>query len=590
MNTKKHNQGMALILVLFFVSIAVVVLSGLSLRLLSQGDHVTHFVMHKEAFSGLEAAIEACRAEVEHGKDGLVGLDGWSAGDSQTFTMPSFEDQGITPEYLQALPNVEYMAIAQNWAADGVDNNGDGAIDDVTEFGYYTLHGFGRNGEEHKRQAEVVVRGQNVNVWQNAIFAGSGSTSGAIKGNVSIHGSVHILGNHIPEGAEAILVLDMMGASLVHNNYERGPGQTISQRFLDSVPPLPRVIFNGEEIETINAVLRVKQGMVSINSAAEIGQPDEVANHFKETMDGVYVRDGWTGSRVADDGDRGDPSVVYSDNGWDEDYDLGDRVPFPVFADDWRWPQSVECYELGYEWAGTPGGTETSPDGDNYMHDEYFSELSDGDPYVGDVVFEFGGDDVYVNLTRPGDADPNNRVKPDPSACIAGDDYIYWDGSQNLLEMNGQVEIDGDLSFKGRPGRGGNSSAYYTGRAAILVRGDVTLDGDLIPCNDGDINDYERSYPERNCLGLMAGQNMYVGDRVSQMDIMGAFYTQGTVLCSKQTRVMGTFVANFFDMTNQVPDIYQVPELANNLPLGMIGNYPIMALSQISWREVGVEL
>ena len=27
---------------------------------------------------------------------------------------------------------------------------------------------------------------------------------------------------------------------------------------------------------------------------------------------------------VTDDGDRGDPQSVHSDNGWDEEYDLGD--------------------------------------------------------------------------------------------------------------------------------------------------------------------------------------------------------------------------------------------------------------------------
>lgn len=589
MNMQRNNRGMALVMALFFISIAVVVLSGLSLRLLSQGGHVTHYILHKDCFQGVEAAVQTCKSEIEQGRDGLVGLDGWSAGETRGFALPGWDEQGVTPESLQALPEVQYMALSQDWSADGMDNNGDGAVDDVTEFGFYTVHGFARNGE-HSRQVEAVYRGRDVNVWQNAIFAGSGSTSGAIKGNVSIHGSVHILGNHIPEGGEAILVLDLMGASLVHNNYEKGPGQTISQRFLDSVPPLPRVIHDGQDVETLNAVLRVKQGLVSLNSAAEIGEPYDGTNDVKESMDGTYVQDGWTGSRVTGDGGRGDPSVVYSDNGWDEDYDLGDQVPFPVFADDWRWPQSVECYELGYEWAGTPGGTEVSPDGDNYMHDEYFSELRDGDVYAGDVVFEYGGDDVYINHTRPGDADPANRVKPDASACIPGDDYLYWDGANNTLEINGQIEIDGDVSFKGPPGKGGDSSAYYSGRAAMLVHGDVLLDGDLIPCNDGNPADYVNSFPERNCLGVMAGENMYIGDKVSQVDIMGAFYTQGTVLCSKQTRVMGTFVANFFDMTNQVPDIYQVPELANNLPLGMIANYPIMALSRVSWREIGVEL
>jgi hypothetical protein len=440
------------------------------------------------------------------------------------------------------------------------------------------------------RSTEAVMSGCDVNVWRNAIFAGAGASGGAIQGNCSIHGSVHILGDHIIEGGDAILVIDMYGASLIHNNYERGPGQSVTQRFLDSVPPLPKVMFNGEEVDTLNANLRVKKGVVSINSAAEIGEVDVAGNPIKETMDGTFVSDGWTGSRVTDDGDRGDPTVVYSDNGWDELYDLSDRVQFPYLTDDWRWPKKVDCYEIGQEWQGQPGATEPSPDGDNYQHGEFFSTLSDGVPYSGTVTIQQSGPNVYVNLTRPADTDPSHRVKDDPANCVKGDDYLYYNGTTNVLEMNGQVEIDGGLVFKGAPGNHTGNGVYYTGRGAILVHGDVTLDGDLLPCNNGNPADYTRSFPERNCLGLMATGDMYVGAKVSQMEIMGAFYAQGKVVSAKQTRVMGTFVGRYFDMGSQVPDIYQVPDLADNLPLGMIGNFPLLVMEQVAWREPGVDL
>jgi hypothetical protein len=50
--------------------------------------------------------------------------------------------------------------------------------------------------------------------------------------------------------------------------------------------------------------------------------------------------------------------------------------------------------------------------------------------------------------------------------------------------------------------------------------------------------------------------------------------------------VAGTFVSNYFDMGTNVPSIFQVPTLADNLPLGMIGNYPIMSMTRVSWREL----
>jgi hypothetical protein len=67
---------------------------------------------------------------------------------------------------------------------------------------------------------------------------------------------------------------------------------------------------------------------------------------------------------------------------------------------------------------------------------------------------------------------------------------------------------------------------------------------------------------------------------------MGAFYAQNRIVSAKQTTIMGTFVSNYFDMGTNVPDIYQVPSLADNLPLGMIGNYPILAMNLVSWREI----
>ena len=65
----------------------------------------------------------------------------------------------------------------------------------------------------------------------------------------------------------------------------------------------------------------------------------------------------------------------------------------------------------------------------------------------------------------------------------------------------------------------------------------------------------------------MASGNLTVGS-LSQLQLMGGFYAQGTVASSKQTTTMGTFVGSYFDMGTNVPDIYQVPTLADNLPLG----------------------
>jgi len=88
-------------------------------------------------------------------------------------------------------------------------------------------------------------------------------------------------------------------------------------------------------------------------------------------------------------------------------------------------------------------------------------------------------------------------------------------------------------------------------------------------------------------IGIMAEDTMTVGSN-AQLKLMGAFYAQNEVRSSKQTITTGTFVANYFNMGTNVPEIYQVPDLADNLPRGMIGAYPILQFSEVSWREIGV--
>ncbi|NIA14953.1 MAG: hypothetical protein GWP08_12830 [Nitrospiraceae bacterium] len=580
-HTRKNQDGMALLLATLFITVALVTLTVLTTRMINQKRQVDLYGDFEADMYGIESAFAQSKASLESGGNGMIGVTS-AAFQLEWNELPTFDSPGIEPLEVPGLPEVEYFACDIDWQDDGVDNNGDGMIDDVSEMWFHTIYAFARNNNI-VRTAEAVLKGANVSVWNNAIFAGAGHVDGSIKGNCSIHGSVHILGDHVPEGGEAIVVLDMMGASLIHNNYGigAGPGPALPDYLRDRVPDQPLTIVNGEiDQATLNTVLRVKNGLVSLNSASEVGAADVFGNGLKDTVDGTFSNDGWTGQRVADDGDRGDPSVVFSDNGWDEFYDLGNKVPFPVLDDDWRWPAQVQCHELGYAWEGEPGSIEAAPDGTDYLHGDFFSDmLSDGNPYEGNVTISVGTD-FYLNLTQPGSA-PADRVKPDPANCIKGDDYIYYDAAATVMEINGQIEINGDLVFSARNDR----TLNYTGRAAILVHGDVTVNTNLLSCNDGDPNDYLRSFPERNIIGIMAEQDMLVGQS-AQLDLMGAFYAQGQISSNKQTVVMGTFVAEYFDMGNQVPDIYQVPALTENLPLGMIANYPILVFSPISWREL----
>ncbi|MBI4559779.1 MAG: hypothetical protein HY706_19485 [Candidatus Hydrogenedentes bacterium] len=559
MNTKTNRQGIALITAIIFISVATLILGVLVVRVVTQNQSVAFQAEFEDCFQGVESAYNEALAELDKGDDGNVGLGGWSIPVGQS-ALPSFDEESIAPEQLEGTPDIEYMAYVQDWFNDKIDNNLNGAIDpvDITEQGFYTVYSFGRNlgsNQDLRRATESVVRSYDVNVWRNAIFAGNGQGGGLINGNVSVHGSVHLLGGNLPDGTEAIAALDLSGTSLIHNNYAGIP-PTLQTR----VPALPTRDFNGETIGTLNANLRVKQGLVGMSGNSEIGEPDLVGNVLKETMDGTYVNDGWTGTSVTDDGDRGDPTKLFSDNGWDNKYDLGNKVPYPMLDSDYRDPLT--------------GKTVLNPlTGSNYTHAQYFEQVLTGAPKVGDVTIKANAN-FYYNATRP--------LETDPALRLPTDDYILFNGGTDLMEINGQVQINGNLKIE--RGGGGDKTINYTGRGALLVNGNVELDTDLLSVNkDGTT---ANSFPENNFFGIMARGDMLVGS-ISQLYLMGGFYAQGTVRSSKQTTTMGTFVGNYFDMGTNVPEIYQVPELPNNLPMGMIGAYPILVYTRVSWREIG---
>ncbi|MCP4642726.1 MAG: hypothetical protein GY851_19930, partial [bacterium] len=294
---------------------------------------------------------------------------------------------------------------------------------------------------------------------------------GLINGNVSIHGSVHLLGDALPEGGIAVTALDLSGSSLIHNNYT-GLDAGLRAR----IPAPPRTIHGGEDVETLSAKLRVKNGLVGLSGSSEIGQPEVMGNSTKESMDATHVNDGWTGNAVVDDGDRGDPKSVYSDNGWDYMYDCGSAISLPLFPDDWR-----DMYT---------GAKVVNPaTGAYYTHTEYFEDVLASTPYEGDMTINTKID-FYYNATRPGDPDPSHRQP--------NDDFILFDASSNLLEINGQVQVNGNLTMTGKAN---DKTINYTGRAALLANGDVVLDCDLLTVNaDGST---ANSFPVNNIIGIM---------------------------------------------------------------------------------------
>lgn len=409
----------------------------------------------------------------------------------------------------------------------------------------------------------LTLRRENVSVWGNAIFAGVGQAGKSINGNVAIRGKVHLLGDgedftdvdgdgrwdagepytdsngngkwdpgepytdsdgdgrydarepfedvngngtRDPALTVTDLASEINGDANMANNYQGMPALVRSR-----IPDIPTAWYNGELVQSLSAILRVKHGRVNISGSASVGYPDSPGGTppVKETMDATYVSDGWGGNKGA--------ASVYSDNGSQQKYDLGDTVEFPVLTR----------------------------------------------PYtINGVTYR-----TYLDYLQS-----RALVIPGPLDLIAGVPYgPVSDGKGNYfridatgtLTINGIVYVTGDVNLK----RGILSTFVYNGGGTLVSTGSIYVSTNLLPTT---------TFPTLDRLGMIARRRIEIatGSGDSQLSLVGAFYAQERILCYKQNEIAGTFVSSYFEMKN-VPRIYQVPELDRNLPPGMPASDPI---------------
>lgn len=65
--------------------------------------------------------------------------------------------QKLEPRITRSLPAIEFAAFVSPWAKDGIDNNGDGTVDDPGEQEFYTVRSVAHQGRVYL-QLEIVFR------------------------------------------------------------------------------------------------------------------------------------------------------------------------------------------------------------------------------------------------------------------------------------------------------------------------------------------------------------------------------------------------------------------------------------------------
>lgn len=586
---RKNNAGVALIIAIIFLVIMGLLATFAMSRVANHTKHVSAHEKYTDTYLGLISAHD----ESKHATDTPIGVD-----PNTTFLnidpadMPEALSRAMDT-YYEANPNAVQLASNPNVRYAAITNTVFYPVPDFRDLTTYATAQYinpdGSLGVQrtvmHIDRASTAGL-PNINVWTNAIFAGVQQKGNHINGNVSVHGSVHILGQDAVIGDIAVVlpyVTDMGGNSGIFNNYD-GMLADLEAR----VPALP-VDVNGDE--TLNAKFRVKNGMVNVEGNVHIGD-DSPNSGSKGALDGVYLGSpdsdldiNWMGNQTTD----GVPNdgVVTSDNGWNTGYDLGDAIHFPYFKED-----------------------VSEPDDDPQLYfdknDDTCYYLQEQTPYEGTITMESGDPDTsfYYNASTgdgsnaviggtPGDGTMPEKWEVEAMAVDVGDDHgdfiIWYDGDSDTLFVNGRVAVDGDINFLS--GTGQDDTINYEGQGSLLAYdggsggGNVQIDASILTT----------AFPLTNVIGVMAEGDFIIGGN-SKLDMMGGFYAQGRIALDMQTTIIGSIVGDYFDMGSNVPDIYQVPELVNAWvdDTRMIGSGNVDAggnnTNGALWFEAGVAL
>lgn len=392
-----NERGSMLIISYFVIVVLIGLGAALSTLAVNEGKISERQRLRTVAFNIAEAGLERALYDLRQDFVTATGTPSWADGDINGMTIgPDTANYYAIPYGSTSVNDGSYTVSLMNVTGqDDVWVRSVGTIDDLS----HTI--------------EVYVRMVDISPWGNAIFAGRGASGTMINGNVDIRGSVHILGDALNPGD---LAVDLGGtAELVGNNYSTMPA--VLQNL---VPALPTVNYNGEMVESLGAELRVKSGIVGLSGSSTVGEADIAGNAYKETVDAVYVTDGWGGNQGA--------ASVHSDNGTTSAYDLGDAIEFPSLSDPYLGYATYQDYLKANALVLT-------------------NELSSVNP---------GSSFSYSNA--------NGSISMDGSGNLTVDGIVYVDGNNDM-----------SLSKQGN-----NETITYSGKGSLLVTGDVHIQTNLV--------------------------------------------------------------------------------------------------------------
>lgn len=374
---------------------------------------------------------------------------------------------------------------------------------------------------------QVVQADLEVLVFRVAVWDNAIFTGSGQAGQ-QISGNVQVRGSiHAVGDPNNPTVLDWTGGSAIHNNYANASDSGNFDVYASKLPPPPTRNVNGEVVQTLDAEFRVKHGTISLDGQAEAGEADVTGDVDKELLDGIF-----TDSPIQYQSGSAETHTDY-----EGEYDIPIDVPFPSLSDPYTDPSNNT-------WAS---------------HRDYLT--------ANGLVLPVSTIDDSTPAFSLSDANGNS---------------VTWDPSSQTLDVQGIVQAVGDLTI-GRDG-GPNRVMNYSGTGTLYASNNIDVMWSMIPTGDY----LDPTDPTTDNLGLIADSNLTLGTN-SQLTMFAAVYAEDNMFINKQTRLAGATVANYFDMGDNVPRIWQVPRLSSTLPPGMPGANPILVPSQTAlanWTQL----
>jgi len=506
-----EEKGIILPLVLIFALLLMI--SGLAFMSLGiqENSLVQREISKRQAFYLAEAGLE--RALYDLRQDFEEGTQNWADGEINEVEVDSKVDENGFSSLLYdetSLGSGSYSVVVKNIRIELEETE---EIDEfIKDEIWVKVRGAFR---DISKSIQAYVTIENLSPWNNAIFCGQAPQKKIDSANIC--GSVHLLGEKGKEKA-----LSLTGSAHIQNTYY------LPEVLKKRISPPAKVVFNGEIVESLKTKLRVKQGGVFLDFDAGIGMspdhPKSKLEAFKPTVDGIYTALGFTG--------EGEDNV-YSDNGKEAGYNLGQRVKFPSLYDSYIDPVTRKEYAYTY-W--------------DYFKENSF-HIKENEISYQTPVFDYS--------------------YPEKGS-------ISWD-DQGGLEIDGLIYINGDLIIGEEDQSPGTQTIRYGGKGILISSGSIFIHTHLFP---------KRIFPADDAIGLIAAEDIYILPyEVYALYFMGGLFAEEGVYIAEKSYVAGSIVANSFEMGRESM-VAQVPDLATNLPPDMIAGWPDWYITLREWKEL----